>query len=282
MIKPRKSLGQNFLTDKNIIRKIIDSIDPQKGETILEIGPGTGAITEELIHSGANLIAVELDNRAIEFLETKFPKEIYPNFRLIRSDILDIDLETLLIENSVAGRIKVVGNIPYYISGQLLFWMVDNYKHINKALLMVQKEVARRVATIRPGNKDYGLTSVVMALFADTQILFDISPNSFNPVPKVTSSFISFNFREIEDSVGESNRKVIKLAKSAFNQRRKMLRNSLLAYLDAYHPEISFDLLTEYFEEKGLSNIFTKRSDEINVQDYLTINELIESYRNRG
>jgi 16S rRNA A1518/A1519 N6-dimethyltransferase RsmA/KsgA/DIM1 with predicted DNA glycosylase/AP lyase activity len=175
-----------------------------------------------------------------------------------------------------------VGNIPYNISGQLLFWMVDNYKHINKALLMVQKEVARRVSTIRPGTKDYGLTSVVMALFADTRILFDISPNCFYPVPKVTSSFMSLDFRQIDSKEGDRNSNVIKLAKSAFNQRRKMLRNSLVAYLSKYHPEISIELLSEYFEEKGLNNIFTKRSDEINVQDYLTISDFIESYRNRG
>jgi 16S rRNA (adenine1518-N6/adenine1519-N6)-dimethyltransferase len=282
MIKPKKSLGQNFLRDNNIIRKIIDAVDPQEGEIILEIGPGTGAITEGLINSGALLIAVEIDNRAAELLANKFPTEHFPNFRLMNADILDTNLDTLLNEQNLNGRIKVVGNIPYNISGQLLFWMVDNHNHIKKAMLMVQKEVARRVSTTKPGTKDYGLTSVVMALFADTRVLFDISPNCFYPVPKVTSSFMSIDFREIDSLASDTFSKVIKLAKSAFNQRRKMLRNSLAAYLEKYYPETSIEMLTEYFEEKGFSNIFTKRSDEIYVQDYLTINEFIESYRNRG
>lgn len=230
MIKPKKSLGQHFLTDQNIIEKIAESIPAQKGERVIEIGPGTGALTESLLKRYNDTLAIELDQRAIEVLEQKFPDlEVY------HKNVLDLDWQDLSIGKS---KTHVVGNLPYYITSQILFALLDNREVLSDALLMMQKEVAERlVAEIR--TKDYGILSVQTQLMSTPEILFPVSRHCFNPQPKVESAIIKLTFDKGTLNCSDKNLK--KVVRTAFNQRRKKLSNAL-------KPIISKDQLPDGFD----------------------------------
>jgi 16S rRNA (adenine1518-N6/adenine1519-N6)-dimethyltransferase len=230
-IKAKKSLGQHFLTDRNVISKIYNSIGASPDQRVIEIGPGTGALTEFLYQKFPNLLAIEVDKRAIEVLNEKIP-----DLEILSEDVLKVDWSTLF-ENTNAKAV-VVGNLPYYISSPILFSVLDNRSLFERAYFMVQKEVAERIVS-EPGSKEYGILSVQCQLMSKVKILFHVSPNSFSPPPKVESSVI-----ELEFSTGELGCKLQNLktvVRTAFNQRRKKLSNALKPVLGDYKPE-GFDL----------------------------------------
>ena len=215
-VKPLKKFGQNYLTDNNILNKIVSEIDPSENDCIIEIGPGTGSLTEKLVSKVKNLTAIEIDSRVIENLKTKFPL-----LNIIHKDFLKTDLT----EFASSKKLRIVGNIPYNLTSPIIFSMIENIDLINDSVLMVQYEVAKRI-TAKKGTKDYGILSVLLNYFADVKLCFKVSPNVFYPKPKVYSSIIHIYFnKKVNASV--DNNLFIKIVKASFGNRRKTLKNSL-------------------------------------------------------
>ncbi len=273
-LKAKKSLGQNFLRDKNIICKIIDLSGIGKDDCVLEIGPGTGALTEYLIEKCKFLLAVEYDERAVDLLQNRFPAKEYGHFKLIHSDILDVRLEDYINDSRCSlERIKVIGNIPYNISSDIIFYLIENRGVIESAQLMLQKEVAKRLCG-RPGTKTYGITTVAVNLTARCEYMFEISSKSFVPSPKVTSAIVKIVFDK--DIAAEQYNQIMEIVKSAFNQRRKQLHNSLKNLLDRKTRNRTQEFIT--FIENKKSNFFVNRPEQLSVDDFIFLNSELEAF----
>lgn len=234
----KKSLGQHFLRDTNMIHKIVSSIPAQPGDKVVEIGPGDGALTEYLSERFDDISAVEIDPVMIDHLQKKLP-----DLHLIKQDILKTDWSGFARK----GRLlHVVGNLPYFITSQILFALLKDRSVLTSATLMMQKEVAERIVA-EPGSKQYGILSVQTQLMSSPEILFDVPAAVFSPPPKVTSSIIRLTFDQPELACSDSNLKTV--VRMAFNQRRKKLSNALKR-LNAELPakEFNFDLRAEALE----------------------------------
>ena len=218
MVFAKKKWGQNFLVDNNLLDKIIKTINITDNENVLEIGPGQGALSEKLVDVAKSLSMVEIDPDLIKILEVH---EKLSGLKIINQDILKVDLDSLEIDSPV-----VIGNIPYNITSPIIFWLIDHLDSWDRAYLMVQKEVAQRL-TGKIGTKDYSRVTVMTRLFFDIKICFSISPNVFIPRPKVQSAFISIEKRSDFNKNDVNIKKFSQVVRMAFNQRRKMLRNSL-------------------------------------------------------
>ena len=227
-LRPRKSLGQNFLRDDRISRKIVLAIDLRPADVVLEIGPGEGALTRHLAASGARLVLVELDERAVGRM-----RELYggSGVQVLHQDVLTVDLDALAASMGTE-RLRVVGNIPYYITSPILFHVLDNRHRVRDLTMMVQKEVARRLAAV-PRTKEYGILSVFCQLFADVEILFDVQPGSFHPRPDVTSSVVRLVMLDRPRYALRDEQFFREMVRSVYGMRRKTLRNALRYFLDA-------------------------------------------------
>lgn len=215
----KKSLGQNFLVDENYVRKIISALEPQPDETIIEIGPGRGALTKYLVESGANIIAIELDRDLIPILQKEFKG--YENFQIIEEDALQVDFSKFKIQNS---KFKLVANLPYYISTAILQRLIEQREVFSEFILMLQKEVVERI-TAKVGNSERGFLTVLVEAFCESEKLFDVSPNAFRPAPKVWSSIVRLKVKEntiINDEKGFRD-----LLSLGFRQKRKTILNNL-------------------------------------------------------
>lgn len=217
--RPKKSLGQNYLTDENICRNIVNAFEIEPGEHIVEIGPGKGALTRYILEKTSDLTVIELDRNNCALL-----KEWFPGLKIINSDFLKLDLSELL-ENKVE-KLRVIGNIPYNITSPIIFKLMDNRTIVKDAQLMIQEEVARRI-TADPNNKEYGIPSVLLNVFGSSKLLFKVSRNCFYPKPKVDSRIIYFDFSVSREDKVTDIEFFRKLVKAAFGTRRKTLRNSL-------------------------------------------------------
>lgn len=226
-IKPKKGLGQHFLAAMPTIEKIVRAVHPTSDDSVLEIGPGPGFMTELLAERAGCVIAVDKDASLIRFAQEELSH--LNNIHWIAADILRIDLSSLFA--SLIPRpssLTIVGNLPYNISSPIIFWMLENRAHISRATVMLQKEVAMRIVAA-PGGKDYGILSVQMQAFAKVRRLFDISPQNFVPPPKVVSSVIEIDFATATAAVPpEDESGFVKIVRAAFGKRRKTLRNALL------------------------------------------------------
>jgi len=208
----RKKWGQNFLRDPNTIGKILDCLNPDKGDIILEIGPGDGALTDCLSPLVKEIHAVEIDPLLVKLLEEK----IYPNVKLYGEDILDWDM------NRMSGNIKIIGNLPYYISSPILFKLLES-NNWTQMVLMFQREVAQRIVS-HPCSKSYGRLSVMSQVFCDVKIEFNVSKNVFHPKPEVDSAVTTFQPKE---GCHPEINSFSKFIKQSFSQRRKKLKNNL-------------------------------------------------------
>ncbi len=211
--RAKKSLGQNFLVDDNISRKIVVALSPTPEDSIIEIGPGQGALTRLLAESRAQVTAVEKDRELAKRLSVEFAP--FSNVRIINADFLDYAFPV------TPDRYKVVGNIPYNLTSKIVSRLVDLRQRINLSVLMVQDEVAERLAA-KPGTKAYGAISIRLQLAADIQRLFVVTPGCFRPRPSVDSRVIRIAFREWSPS--EDEEKFVRFVKEAFSSRRKMFR----------------------------------------------------------
>lgn len=250
---PKKSMGQHFLHDDNVARKIADAVQKTSSfETLVEIGPGRGIVTKHLVEQNQPLYVIELDRSLIPFLAEQFPSL---QQHIITEDVLKVDLKKL----SNAKNIGVVGNFPYNISSQILFWALDQKERVSMIVGMFQKEVGKRITAL-PGSKDYGILSVLIGAFFDTVYLFDVSPGSFTPQPKVTSGIVRITRREEQD-IGCDEALFKQVVKAAFGQRRKTLRNSLQGFDTSKIKPAS---------------ILQKRAEQLSIQDFISITQQME------
>jgi 16S rRNA (adenine1518-N6/adenine1519-N6)-dimethyltransferase len=221
-IKPRKRLGQSFLMDQNIIRRIAAIAQVTNNDIVVEIGAGIGVLTEDLAQTAAKLIAVELDDQLVEVLKDKLLK--YNNVQIYSGDILRFDFEAIVRDGE--QKIKVIGNVPYNISSPVLFHLLSFRKIIDSFVLMLQKEVIQRLVA-PPGGKDYGVPSVILQMFASVEKVLDVPAGCFYPRPKVESSVMKGFFLERPLVELADDDFFIRLVRDAFAQRRKMLINNL-------------------------------------------------------
>lgn len=259
-LRPKKSLGQNFLRDDNISRKIVASLNIQATDCLLEIGPGEGALTRYLACEVARLILVEIDDRIVERLRESFGQSV----EILHQDVLRTDLEE--ISRRHRQRLRVVGNIPYNITSQILFHILDRRSAVHDATLMMQKEVARRLVA-SPGVKDYGILSVFCQLHADAVLLFDVSPNAFFPKPKVTSSVVHLRMLPEPRYRVKNEEFFRRMVRSVFGKRRKTLRNSLSYFFD------------ESVDVSSTTTDLARRPEDLSIQELVELsNELFIHY----
>lgn len=257
-VRPKKNLGQHFLTDLNIAKAIADTVDACPDIPVLEVGPGMGVLTQYLMPKGRDLKVVEIDSESVAYLYEKFP-ELREN--VVAEDFLRMDLTKLF-----NGRQFVLtGNYPYDISSQIFFKMLDNKDLIPCCTGMIQREVALRMASA-PGTKAYGILSVLIQAWYDVEYLFTVDENVFNPPPKVKSAVIRMTRNGVSELGCDWNlfRRVVK---TAFNQRRKMLRGSLKPLFQTGMPGEGFF---------GL-DIMTKRPEQLTIAQFVELTNLVEN-----
>ncbi len=252
-VKAKKHLGQHFLTDLSIAKKIVDSLSQtSKYKKVVEVGPGMGVLTQYLIENeNYETFPVDVDRESIGYLVEKYP-QLKGN--IIYGDFLKMDI------NDIAGKeaFAVIGNFPYNISTQILFKVLDYKDQVSEVVGMFQKEVAERFAA-GPGSKIYGITSVLLQAFYDVEYLFTVGAEVFDPPPKVQSAVIRF-VRNKELRLNCDEKKFKQVVKKAFNQRRKMMRKSLKP------------LLNDSIKD---NEILTKRPEQLCVQDFVELTNLI-------
>ena len=244
-IQPRKRWGQCFLQDRNIVRKIIDLADLQADDTVVEIGAGMGAMTALIAHKVRRVLALEIDARLVRRLREQLATE--QNIDIIPADVLNFDLARAA-KDVLADQLKVIGNIPYNISTPILFHLIAFRRRISTAVLMVQKEVAQRIAAI-PGTKEYGIPSVLTAVYAHAVSAFAVPPGCFHPEPKVMSAVLRIDFRPSPLAFMEDEDLFREVVRLAFGNRRKTLMNNLRHSSRLNYPEQALKLL---FEHEGL------------------------------
>ncbi|MDD5523861.1 MAG: 16S rRNA (adenine(1518)-N(6)/adenine(1519)-N(6))-dimethyltransferase RsmA [Smithella sp.] len=270
-IKPRKNLGQSFLVDQGIIRQIADTAQVTKNDIIVEIGAGIGVLTEALAQNAAKLIAVEVDNKLVGVLKDKLLK--YNNVEIYSGDILKFDFGT--ITGNEQQKIKVIGNIPYNISSPVLFRLLSFRKVIDSFVIMLQKEVVQRLIAV-PGGKDYGVSSVILQMFAMVEKILDVPAGCFYPVPQVESSVMKGFF--LENPVVELADEdfFIKLVRDAFAQRRKMLINNLKK--SKLLEEFSESFLKESLEMAGIDG--RRRSETLSTKEFGYLSNILKENQN--
>ncbi len=261
MLKPKKSLGQNFLRDENILHKIVESLDLRSGDVVVEIGSGQGALTKHLSEKPIKLIGIEVDERAVRLLQERFDEKL----ELIHRDVLEVDIDELAQRNG--RKVRIVGNIPYYLTSEILFWLFDARTAVIDAMLMVQFEVARRLVA-PPKNKEYGILSIFTQFYTECEMLFKVSRNCFFPKPEVDSAVVQFKFREQLPNCDEKLFRLI--VRSTFGQRRKTLRNGLksMGFDENVLDQISFDL--------------KKRPEELGVEEFLLLTSMLAIISNHN
>ena len=259
----RKRFGQNFLVDGNIIQRIVRAIAPRPDDNLVEIGPGQGAITGLLLDACPRLQVVELDRDLIPMLADKFAG--FPGLTIHSADALKFDFSQF----AEAGPLRVVGNLPYNISTPLLFHLLGYKGLIRDMHFMLQKEVVDRMAA-EPGNKDYGRLSIMCQYYCDVEFLFEVGPACFRPAPKVDSAIVRLVPHTILPFVAEDPALLDKLVKTAFQQRRKTLRNALKLWLPdaAALAQLAIDP--------------QQRPENLSVRDYVALANYLQSQRSAG
>ena len=257
-VRAKKALGQHFLTDLSIAERIADTLEDYKYLPVLEIGPGMGVLTQYLLAKGHDTRVIEIDHESVAYLNEHFPALAG---RITYGDFLTIDLDDCIPEGA---SFALIGNYPYNISSQIFFRMLEHRERIPVCSGMLQREVARRLAS-PPGNKDYGILSVLLQAWYDIEYLFTVDEHVFNPPPKVKSGVIRM-VRNAREDLGCSEELFKTVVKTAFNQRRKMLRSSLKSLFGANFAG---------YEER----IFTQRPEQLGVEDFIYLTKLYEASR---
>ena len=255
-VRPKKHLGQHFLTDLNIAKAIADTVDACPGVPVLEVGPGMGVLTQYLVTKNRDVRVVEIDKESVAYLN-----ENYPLLRdnIISDDFLRMDLRALF----GGGSFVLTGNYPYDISSQIFFKMLDNKDLIPCCTGMIQREVAHRIAS-QPGNKAYGILSVLIQAWYDVEYLFTVDENVFNPPPKVKSAVIRMTRNGVVD-LGCDEKFFKRIVKAVFNQRRKMLRVSLRQVLDGIVPSAAF----------WENELMTKRPEQLTIRQFVELTNAV-------
>lgn len=249
-VYPKKSLGQNYLIDENICRNIVDSFNIEPDDVIIEIGPGQGAITKFILEKSNNYTGVEIDSNNIALLYERHPEAAF-----VKMDFLKYDLNS---QSGVNKKVRVLGNIPYNITTDIVFMLIDSRKIVKDAQLMIQEEVARRL-TAAPNSKEYGIPSVFAQVFSKPELRFKVSRNCFYPKPKVDSRIIYFDFSVTKEEEINDITFFKKFVKAAFGNRRKTLRNSL--------KSLELDLTKADFD-------FSRRAETLSVEEFIKLSNI--------
>jgi 16S rRNA (adenine1518-N6/adenine1519-N6)-dimethyltransferase len=251
-VKAKKHLGQHFLTDENIAKNVVDALLEKDSNTpIIEVGPGTGVLTQHLILNRKHFFALDVDRESVEFLKNKYPNE---QQNVLLTDFLETDLKAL-----AGNKYNVIGNFPYNISSQIMFKVLENKDEVNIVVGMFQREVALRLAE-KPGSKVYGILSVLLQAFYDIEYLFTVNENVFNPPPKVKSAVIRLTRNQVKklDCDEVLFKKIIK---TTFNQRRKTIRNSIRTL----------------FNDNAIRHpLFDKRPEQLSVEQFVELTRFVE------
>ncbi len=265
---PKKSIGQHFLHDKNISKKIVDLLQIQDGDIAVEIGPGTGALTQFLIEKEIKAFAYEIDRRSIDHLKEEYKRFIPQKLQIIESDFLQSDLHKIKSINNQS--IKVLGNIPYYITSPILFHLCNYSNAIESAVLMMQKEIYQRLVA-KPRSKEYGILSLLANLFFVVEDKFDVPPSCFFPPPKVISTVVKLNFTNILLNMDIQEKfKLLGLIKALFNQRRKIINNTIKTYLNQNNHDLA------EIANNNTYLVYSKmRPEELSIKDYLILYDII-------
>lgn len=258
-VKPKKNLGQHFLTDLTIAKRIADTVDACPDLPVLEIGPGMGVLTQYLVAKPRPVKAVEIDKESVVYLHDRFPKLVD---NIIGEDFLRMDLTSIF----GGGQFVLTGNYPYDISSQIFFKMLENKDLIPCCTGMIQREVALRMAA-QPGNKTYGILSVLIQAWYDVEYLFTVDENVFNPPPKVKSAVIRMTRNAVTD-LGCDERLFKRLVKTVFNQRRKMLRVSIKQMFGSVKPG----------EEFFAGPLMTMRPEQLTIAQFVELTNQVAPF----
>ncbi|MBQ4279099.1 MAG: 16S rRNA (adenine(1518)-N(6)/adenine(1519)-N(6))-dimethyltransferase RsmA [Rikenellaceae bacterium] len=255
-VRPKKQLGQHFLTDQNIARRIADSLTADRCSVALEVGPGMGVLTRYLLQrTDLTLYAAEIDPESVAYLHGHYPS-LTP--RLIEGDFLRMDLRERFPDG-----VNIIGNFPYNISSQIFFAVLDHRDLVPEVVGMVQREVAVRIAE-PPGSREYGILSVLLQAWYDIEYLFTVSEGVFNPPPKVKSAVIRLRRNGVQQ-LGCDERIFVRVVKAAFNQRRKMIRNALRAAFGDFGG--------------GEHPFFNRRAEQLGVAEFVELTRWVEANR---
>ncbi|MEP7147245.1 MAG: 16S rRNA (adenine(1518)-N(6)/adenine(1519)-N(6))-dimethyltransferase RsmA [bacterium] len=252
LYRPKKFLGQNFLTDENIAKKIVESLNIKPDDTVVEIGPGQGILTKHILELSGDFHAVEIDKSIFEKLTLEYGSKI----NLIHKDFLKLDLDKDI--HSPDKKIKIIGNIPYNLTTEILFKLFESSDKIETAILMMQREVAMRL-TAKPDCKDYGILAIQTQLNTTPKALFNVPPSAFFPKPKIFSTVVKFDFNKKNEKLAD--KKLFKeLVRETFGQRRKTMKNSLSKLLERSNiaaENINFD--------------FTRRPENVSIIEFINL-----------
>lgn len=265
----QKKFGQNFLIDGHVLDKIIRSANITKDDFVLEIGPGIGTMTQYLAEAAREVAAVEIDKALIPILEDTLSG--YDNITVINEDVLKLDMKQLVMEQNGGRPVKVVANLPYYITTPIIMGLFESHVPIDSITVMVQKEVAQRMQS-GPGSKDYGALSLAVQYYAEPYIVANVPPNCFMPRPKVGSAVIRLTtYKEAPIDV-KDERLMFRIIRASFNQRRKTLVNGL-----NNSPEISIskEVIAEAIAELGVSP--TIRGEALTLKEFARLSNIISA-----
>ena len=267
----QKKFGQNFLIDTHVLDKIIRSAEITKEDMVLEIGPGIGTMTQYLAEAAGKVVAVEIDRNLIPILSETLKD--YDNVRIINEDVLKVDIRKLAEEENGGRPIKVVANLPYYITTPIIMGLFENQVPVESITVMVQKEVAQRMQT-GPGSKDYGALSLAVQYYADPYIVANVPPNCFMPRPKVGSAVIRLTRHAVPPVEVEDEKLMFSVIRAAFNQRRKTLYNGL-----KNSGEFEEEIIREAIEQLGKgANI---RGEVLTLEEFARLSNHIKN-RQKG
>lgn len=265
----QKKFGQNFLIDTSVLERIIAAAGIGPEDCVLEIGPGIGTMTQYLAETAGSVIAVEIDKALIPILEETLA--LYENITVIQGDILKLDIRELAEKYAGGKKLKVVANLPYYITTPIIMGLFEKDIPLSGITVMVQKEVAERMQA-KPGTKDYGALSLAVQYYAEPKIAANVPPNCFMPRPTVGSAVIHLEHREIPPVKVEDEKFMFDLIRAAFNQRRKMLPNALMG---AGIPGLTKENITESLSKIGIPE--TIRGEKLSLQEFAMLSDLLKN-----
>ena len=254
MVKPKKHLGQHFLTDLSIAERIVESLEISTNDKVIEVGPRTGVLTQYLVKKEIDFSVVEIDTESVEYLNKH-----YPDLKILSKDFLRLNLV-----EEFGSPLKIIGNFPYNISSQIFFKVLEFKNDVTECVGMLQKEVAERIASPH-GNKTYGILSVFLQAYYDIEYLFTVEPHVFNPPPKVRSAVIRLKRNKTKE-IDCSEKLFFAVVKQGFNNRRKTLRNALKSF--NLPPEVT------------ANDVFNKRAEQLSVEDFIQLTKTVAAALN--
>lgn len=267
----QKKFGQNFLIDEHVLEKIISAAGIGPDDFVVEIGPGIGTMTQYLAHAARGVAAVEIDKALIPILQDTL--SAYDNVTVINEDVLKVDLKELAEKMNKGRPVKVVANLPYYITTPIIMGLFESHVPVESITVMVQKEVAERMQA-GPGTKDYGALSLAVQYYAEPYIVANVPPNCFMPRPNVGSAVIRLQVHKNPDIRVKDESLMFRIIRASFNQRRKTLQNSL-----SHDPQlgISKEVVARILEKMGLSA--TIRGEALSLQQFAQFSDLVFTYK---